>query len=135
MSLVFSLNGRVNVYATEGEIIVLKCGKDALIDHWENVNNESFVVYCTELKPPLAEECNLQILVTADDYNTTYRCVIGGYHPHFRDFKICMSSKYEIICILYNLKLFYFILVLKCSTIISIKRAKRSIQLDGAVSS
>lgn len=92
---VFSEDGRVDVYATEGEIIILQCQNNA-IDHWENVNNRSFIVYCNELNSPLrhflTEECNLQIRVTVDDYNTTYRCVIGGLIPRFRDFKICMPT-------------------------------------------
>ncbi|CAC5416677.1 unnamed protein product [Mytilus coruscus] len=94
-NVLFNENGRVDVYAIEGEIITLQCKNDA-IDHWENVNKGSFVVYCNELKPSLrhflTEACNLQIRVTVDDYNTTYRCVIGGYSPRVKDFKICMPT-------------------------------------------
>lgn len=86
----------------EGEIIILRC-KNGAINHWENVNS-SFVVYCNDLQSPLKhlliEECNLQIRVTADDYNTTYRCIIEGNPPHMKDFMICRPSKYAIIYIL-----------------------------------
>ncbi|CAC5357876.1 HMCN [Mytilus coruscus] len=75
--------------------MILQCENDA-IDHWENVNNRSFVVYCNELKFSsrhfLTEECNLQIRVTVDDYNTTYRCVINGNPPRVKEFKICMPT-------------------------------------------
>lgn len=97
--IVFSENDRVDIYATKGEIITLQCNNSA-IDHWENVNKETFLVYCNELTASLrhllTEECNLQIRVTVDDYNTTYRCVIGGNPPRSKDFKICMPSKYGI---------------------------------------
>ncbi|CAC5357880.1 HMCN [Mytilus coruscus] len=83
----------MDLYATEGEITILQCQSN-VIDHWENLNNKSFFAYCNEKKSPsrhfLIEECNLQIRVTVDDYSTTYRCVIGGNPPRFKDFKICM---------------------------------------------
>ncbi|CAC5412546.1 unnamed protein product [Mytilus coruscus] len=92
---VINENDRVDLYATEGEIIILQC-QDNAIDHWENLNSRGFVAYCNELKSSLGhfltEECNLQIRVTIDDYNTTYRCVIGGNPPRVKDFNICMPT-------------------------------------------
>ncbi|CAG2218432.1 unnamed protein product [Mytilus edulis] len=92
---VFTESDITDVYAEEEEIMILQC-HDTAIDHWENINNRSFFVFCNELKSSsrhlLTEECNLQIQVTTDDYYTTYRCVIGGNPPRFKDFKIYMPT-------------------------------------------
>ncbi|XP_071178085.1 hemicentin-1-like [Mytilus edulis] len=77
----------MDLYATEGEIIILQC-QNKEIDHWEKLNH-SFVSYCYELK---TKDCNLKIRVTITDYITTYRCVIRGIPPRFKDFKISMPT-------------------------------------------
>lgn len=59
------------------------------------------MVYCNPLQSHLThvltEECNLQIRVTVDDYDTIYRCIMGGKPPQMKDFKILKPSEYEII--------------------------------------
>ncbi|CAC5416675.1 unnamed protein product [Mytilus coruscus] len=90
----YCIENEVDVYAVEGETITLKCENNA-IDHWENINN-SFIIYCKELRDhispserlKLTEECNLQIRILTHDYSVTYRCVISGKVPLYKDFNI-----------------------------------------------
>ncbi|XP_052072853.1 netrin receptor DCC-like isoform X1 [Mytilus californianus] len=103
----YSIENVVDVYAVEGETITLKCENNA-IDHWENINNRGFIIYCKELRDhispsarlKLTEECNLQIQILTHDYSVTYRCIISGEVPLSKDFNIIIlkpPSKMKVL--------------------------------------